>query len=122
MRLLKDLKQRGLLNDTLVVWGTEFGDTPVTQKQPPGPKAGRDHHRLAFSLWMAGGGVKGGTVLGATDELGWRPVADPVHVHDFNATLLHLFGLDHLKVTYRFRGLDVRLTNQVGKVVTKLLV
>ncbi len=115
--LLRDLKRRGLLDDTLVVWGTEFGRTPVTQNTAPGPKAGRDHHRLAFSLWMAGGGVKGGTVLGATDELGWRVVEDPVHVHDFNATLLHLFGLDHLKLTYRFRGLDVRLTNQGGKVV-----
>jgi hypothetical protein len=119
--LLKDLKQRGLLDDTLVVWGTEFGRTPVTQNTQPGPKAGRDHHRLAFSLWLAGGGVRGGTVLGATDELGWRAVEDPVHVHDFNATLLHLFGLDHLKLTYRFRGLDVRLTNQAGRVVKALL-
>jgi hypothetical protein len=119
--LLKDLKRRGLLDDTLVVWGTEFGRTPVTQNTAPGPKAGRDHHRLAFSVWMAGGGVKGGSVVGATDELGWRPVEDPVHVHDFHATLLHLFGLDHLKLTYRLRGLDVRLTNQGGKVVKKLL-
>jgi hypothetical protein len=119
--LLKDLKGRGLLDDTLVVWGTEFGRTPVTQNTEPGPKAGRDHHRLAFSLWLAGGGVRGGTVVGATDELGWRPVEDPVHVHDFNATLLSLFGLDHLKLTYRFRGLDVRLTNQGGKVVKALL-
>jgi hypothetical protein len=119
--LLKDLKARGLLDDTLVVWGTEFGRTPVTQNTRPGPKAGRDHHRLAFSLWLAGGGVRGGTVVGATDELGWRPVADPVHVHDFNATLLHLFGLDHLRLTHRFRGLDVRLTNQGGKVVKPLL-
>jgi hypothetical protein len=119
--LIKDLKQRGLLDDTLVVWGTEFGRTPVTQNTQPGPKAGRDHHRLAFSLWMAGGGVRGGSVVGATDELGWRAVEDPVHVHDFNATLLHLFGLDHHKLTYRFRGLDVRLTNQGGNVVKKLL-
>jgi hypothetical protein len=119
--LLKDLKSRGLLEDTLVVWGTEFGRTPVTQNTQPGLRAGRDHHRLAFSVWLAGGGVKGGQVVGASDELGWRAVEDPVHVHDFNATLLHLFGLDHLRLTYRFRGLDVRLTNQGGSVVKKLL-
>jgi hypothetical protein len=119
--LLADLKQRGLLDTTLVVWGTEFGRTPLTQNAQPGPTAGRDHHRLAFSLWLAGGGVKGGQVVGATDDFGWRPVEDPVHVHDFHATLLHLFGLDHLKLTFRFRGLDVRLTEQAGKVVTKVL-
>jgi hypothetical protein len=119
--LLKDLKARGLLDSTLVVWGTEFGRTPVTQNTQPGPRAGRDHHRLAFSVWLAGGGVAGGRAVGATDELGWRATEDPVHVHDFNATLLHLFGLDHLRLTYRFRGLDVRLTNQGGKVVKALL-
>jgi hypothetical protein len=119
--LLKDLKSRGLLESTLVVWGTEFGRTPVTQNTQPGPRAGRDHHRLAFSVWLAGGGLPGGRAVGATDELGWRVVQDPVHVHDFNATLLHLFGLDHLRLTYRFRGLDVRLTNQGGKVVKPLL-
>ena len=119
--LLKDLKSRGLLDDTLVVWGTEFGRTPVTQNTQPGPRAGRDHHRLAFSVWLAGGRITGGRAIGATDELGWRVVEDPVHVHDFNATLLHLFGLDHLKLTHRFRGLDVRLTNQGGKVVKALL-
>jgi hypothetical protein len=119
--LLKDLKARGLLDGTLVVWGTEFGRTPVTQNTQPGPTAGRDHHRLAFSLWLAGGGVPGGTIVSATDELGWRVIADPIHVHDFHATLLHLFGLDHLRLTYRFRGLDVRLTNQAGKVVKALL-
>jgi len=119
--LLKDLKSRGLLESTLVVWGTEFGRTPVTQNTQPGPRAGRDHHRLAFTVWLAGGGIKGGRAIGVTDELGWRVVEDPVHVHDFNATLLHLFGLDHLKLTYRFRGLDVRLTNQGGKVVKALL-
>ncbi len=119
--LLKDLKQRGLLDSTLVVWGTEFGRTPLTQNARPGPGAGRDHHRLAFSLWLAGGGVRGGQVVGATDEFGWRAVADPVHVHDFHATLLHLFGLDHHQLTFRFKGLDVRLTDQAGKVVTKVL-
>jgi Protein of unknown function (DUF1501) len=119
--LPKDLKARGLLDSTLVVWGTEFGRTPVTQNTQPGPRAGRDHHRLAFTVWMAGGGIPGGRAVGATDELGWRVVEDPVHVHDFNATLLHLFGLDHLRLTYRSRGLDVRLTNQGGKVVKRLL-
>jgi hypothetical protein len=104
-----------------VVWGTEFGRTPVTQNTRPGPRAGRDHHRLAFSVWLAGGGIPGGRAVGVTDELGWRVVEDPVHVHDFNATLLHLFGLDHLRLTYRSRGLDVRLTNQGGKVVKPLL-
>jgi hypothetical protein len=119
--LLKDLKARGLLESTLVVWGTEFGRTPLTQNSQPGPGAGRDHHRLAFSVWLAGGGAAGGRVVGRTDELGWRAVEDPVHVHDFHATLLHLFGLDHLRLTYRHRGLDVRLTNQAGKVVRALL-
>jgi hypothetical protein len=119
--LLKDLKSRGLLESTLVVWGTEFGRTPVTQNTQPGPRAGRDHHRYGFSVWLAGGGITGGRAIGNTDELGWKAVDNPVHVHDFNATLLHLFGLDHLKLTYRFRGLDVRLTNQGGNVVKAIL-
>ncbi len=118
--LLRDLGRRGLLEDTLVVCGTEFGRTPVTQNKPPGPQAGRDHHRLAYSAWMAGGGVRGGRVIGATDEFGWKPVEEPVHVHDWNASLLHLFGLDHLRLTHRFRGLDVRLTNFGGKPVERL--
>ena len=118
--LLKDLKQRGLLENTLVVWGTEFGRTPVTQNTKPSPEAGRDHHRLAFTTWMAGGGVKGGRAIGKTDEFGWHAVEDRVHVNDFHATLLHLFGLDHLKLTFRFKGLDARLTNQGGRVVKKL--
>jgi uncharacterized protein (DUF1501 family) len=118
--LIKDLKQRGLLDSTLVVWGTEFGRTPLTQNSQPGPRAGRDHHRLAFSLWLAGGGVKGGQVIGATDELGWRATEEPAHVHDFHATLLHLFGLDHKKLTFRFKGLDVRLTDQAGRVIEKV--
>ncbi len=119
--LLKDLKQRGLLDSTVVVWGTEFGRTPITQNSQPGPDAGRDHHRLAFSIWMAGGGVRGGQVIGATDEFGWRPVEEPVHVHDFHATLLRLFGLNHLQLTFPFRGLDARLTDQAGQVVEKIL-
>lgn len=119
--LIKDLKQRGLLDGTLVVWGTEFGRTPITQNQKPGPDSGRDHHRFGFTLWMAGGGVKGGNIIGKTDEFGWHAVEDRVHVHDFHATLLHLFGLDHLKLTHNFKGLDVRLTNQGGNIVEKVL-
>ena len=119
--LVKDLKQRGLLDNTVVVWGTEFGRTPITQNQKPGPDSGRDHHRFGFSLWMAGGGVKGGCVVGNTDEFGWHAVEDRTHVNDFHATLLHLFGLDHHKLTYNFKGLDVRLTNQGGKIVEKAL-
>jgi len=114
--LLADLKQRGLLDSTLVVFAGEFGRTPLAQGGD-----GRDHHPNAFSCWMAGGGVRGGTVVGQTDELGWAPVEDPVHVNDFHATLLHLLGLDHLKLTKRFGGLDVRLTNVAGRVVEKLL-
>lgn len=118
--LIQDLKHRGLLEDTLVVWGTEFGRTPITQNQKPGPDSGRDHHRFGFSLWLAGGGGKGGNVIGQTDEFGWHAVQDRVHVHDFHATLLHLFGLDHLKLTRNFKGLDVRLTNQGGRVVERV--
>ena len=120
--LLKDLKQRGLLDDTLVIWCSEFGRTPLGENRPGyASVSGRDHHPFAFSLWMAGGGVKGGQVIGRTDEIGWGVVEDPVHVNDFHATILHLFGLDHLKLNVRFNGLDVRLTNLGGKVVRQLL-
>ncbi len=120
--LLTDLKQRGLLDSTLVVFTGEFGRTPLADNhEGNGQKPGRDHHPFAFSLWMAGGGVKGGQVVGSTDELGWAPVEDPVHINDFHATLLHLFGLDHLKLSKRFGGLDQRLTNVGGQVVEKLL-
>lgn len=119
--LLKDLKQRGLLDETLVVWGTEFGRTPLTENAQPGPGAGRDHHPFGYSVWLAGGGIKGGITHGKTDELGWGVVEDPVHVNDFHATLLHLFGLDHLRLTYRFRGLDIRLTDVAGRVVRQVL-
>jgi uncharacterized protein (DUF1501 family) len=119
--LLNDLKQRGLLESTLVVWGTEFGRTPLTENAQPGPGAGRDHHPFGFSIWMAGGGVKGGQVIGATDPFGWAAVEEPVHVHDFHATLLHLFGLDHERLTYRFEGREHRLTDVAGKVVRKLV-
>src|SRR5262249_7468267 len=103
--LLKDLKRRKLLDSTLVVWLSEFGRTPLGENRP-GFKAvtGRDHHPFAYTIWMAGGGVRGGQVIGQTDEIGWNIVADPVHINDFHATILHLFGLNHLKLTYRFQG------------------
>ncbi len=121
--LLKDLKQRGLLDETLVVWGSEFGRTPLGENRV-GYQAvtGRDHHPFAFSIWMAGGGVKGGQVIGETDDIGWNIVKDPIHVNDLHATMLHLFGLDHTKLTYRFQGRDFRLTDVAGKVVNKLMV
>src|SRR4051794_23765506 len=114
--LLTDLKSRGLLEDTLVVWGGEFGRTPTSQ----GSK-GRDHHSLGFSMWLAGGGVKGGHVHGATDELGFVAIEDKVHVHDLHATILHLLGIDHEKLTYRYSGRDFRLTDVHGEVVTGIL-
>jgi hypothetical protein len=118
--LLRDLKQRGLLDSTLVVCASEFGRTAITQGKEM-TSAGRDHHPHAFSVFLAGGGVRGGQVIGRTDELGWKVAEDPVHVNDFHATLLHLFGLDHKKLTFRHQGLDVRLTDVAGKVVKKLL-
>ena len=102
--MIKDLKERGLLDETLVVWSAEFGRTPMAQG------SGRDHHKEAFTVWMAGGGVKAGHVHGRTDDLGYGITDRPVHVNDFNATLLHLLGLDHEKLTYRSLGLDQRLT------------
>ena len=120
--LLKDLKQRGLLDTTLVVWGSEFGRTPLGEnRQGRDSNTGRDHHPFAFTIWMAGGGVKAGQVVGKTDEIGWNPVEDPIHVNDFHATLLHLFGFDHTQLKVRFQGLDMRLTNVGGNVVEKLL-
>jgi hypothetical protein len=120
--MLQDLKQRGLLDETLVIWCSEFGRTPLGENRA-GSKdvSGRDHHPFAFTLWMAGGGIKGGRVIGRTDDIGWNVVEDPVHVNDFHATILHLFGLDHLKLNVRFNGLDIRLTNLAGRVVHKLL-
>ena len=120
--LLKDLKRRGLLDSTLVLWASEFGRTPLGENRAGFKEVtGRDHHPFAYSIWMAGGGVKGGQVLGKTDEIGWNVVEDPVHINDWHATILHLFGLDHLKLTYRFQGRDFRLTDVGGKVVRKLL-
>ena len=115
--LVKDLKQRGLLDDTLLVWGGEFGRTPMVQ----GGNDGRDHHNRCFSFWLAGGGVKRGHVHGETDDLGFNPVTTPVHVNDLNATLLHLLGFDHKKLTYRVQGLDMRLTGIAGNVVKDVL-
>jgi hypothetical protein len=113
--LVKDLKQRGLLDDTLVIWGGEFGRTPMNQGD------GRDHHIKGFSLWMAGGGIKPGITYGATDELGYNAVKDVVEVHDLHATMLYLLGIDHLKMTYRYQGRDFRLTDVAGKVVQGIL-
>ena len=115
--LLKDLKQRGLLDDTLVVWGGEFGRTPMVQ----GGNDGRDHHPNCFTMWLAGGGVKPGLTLGESDDFGFNVTQDKVHVHDLHATILHLLGFDHTKLTYRFQGRDFRLTDVHGELVKKLL-
>jgi hypothetical protein len=120
--LVKDLKRRGLLDDTLVIWGGEFGRTPMVESNADaGRKLGRDHHPQAFTMWFAGGGVKSGITVGATDEFGFDVVEDKVHVHDLHATLLHLLGFDHTKLTYRFQGRDFRLTDVEGELVPKLL-
>ncbi len=120
--LIKDLKQRGLLDETLVICAGEFGRTPLGENRGGNKvNTGRDHHPYAFSLWMAGGGIKGGQVVGKTDELGWSPVEDPIHINDWHATIMHLFGFDHHRLVVPFKGLNVRLTNQGGKVVEKLL-
>ena len=135
--LVKDLKQRGMLEDTLVIWGGEFGRTPMAQggganfgrtpmgqaQDPDDPNIfrGRDHHPNAYSIWMAGGGIKAGQTVGKTDELGFHVIEDKIHVHDLQATILHLLGLDHKKLTYRFQGRDFRLTDVEGDIVEKLL-
>jgi hypothetical protein len=119
--LIKDLKQRGLLDSTLVVWGGEFGRTPMNEERNGSKFLGRDHHPRTFSVWLAGGGVKPGVTVGATDELGYNAVEDPVNVHDLHATVLHLLGIDHTKLTFRFQGRDFRLTDVEGNVITKLL-
>jgi hypothetical protein len=123
--LLKDLKQRGLLEDTLVVWGGEFGRTPTVELPTPGANAGkmngRDHNHYGFTMWLAGGGVKGGHVHGATDEFGFQAVENKVHVHDLHATILHLLGFNHETFTYRYAGRDFRLTDVHGRVVREIL-
>ena len=131
MRLLKllaqsriiRLKTRGLLDDTLVIWGGEFGRTPYAEnrKEDKGKPAGRDHHHTAFSMLLAGGGVKGGHVYGSSDEFGMNVAENPVHVHDLHATILHLMGLDHEKLTYRYAGRDFRLTDVHGNVVRDII-
>jgi len=115
--LIKDLKQRGMLDDTLVIWGGEFGRTPMVQ----GGDDGRDHHPNCFTMWLAGGGVKHGVTIGESDEFGFNATRDKVHVNDLHATILHLLGFDHTKLTYRFQGRDFRLTDVAGEVVQKLL-
>jgi hypothetical protein len=123
--LLTDLKERGLLDETLVIWGGEFGRTPVVEMPTPGANQGkingRDHNHYGFTVWMAGGGVKGGQVYGATDEFGFKAVENPVHVHDLHATMLHLLGFDHKQLTYRYAGRDFRLTDVHGNVVHDLI-
>jgi hypothetical protein len=120
--LLKDLKQRGMLDDTLVLCGGEFGRTPTVELNDSGKaKMGRDHNPYGFSVWLAGGGVKGGTIYGATDEFGFKAIENNVHVHDLHATLLHLLGFDHEQFTYRYAGRDFRLTDVYGRVVKEIL-
>jgi len=119
--LITDLRERGLLDDTLVVWGGEFGRTNYSQGKLTATDYGRDHHPRCFSIWLAGGGVKAGTVYGATDEFGYSVVEDGVHVHDFHATLLHLLGVDHERLTHLFQGRRFRLTDVHGRLVPGLL-
>jgi uncharacterized protein (DUF1501 family) len=119
--LIRDLKQRGLLEDTLVVWGGEFGRTSYSQGKLEAANYGRDHHGRCFTIWIAGGGIRPGIGHGETDEFSYNVVRDPVHVHDLNATLLHQFGIDHGRLTYRFQGRDFRLTDVHGRVVNEIL-
>ena len=114
--LLADLKQRGLLEDTLVIWAGEFGRTPYAQSG-----TGRDHNNKGYTVWMAGGGVKSGTRYGATDEYGYQAVKNQVHIHDWHATILHLLGLDHERLTFNYGGRDFRLTDVYGRVVSDIL-
>jgi arylsulfatase A-like enzyme len=115
------LKQRGLLDETLVIWGGEFGRTNYCQGKMTADNYGRDHHPRCFTIWMAGGGIRPGMVYGETDELGYNIVNNPVHVHDFQATVLHLMGLDHERLTYKFQGRRYRLTDLYGNVVKDII-
>jgi uncharacterized protein (DUF1501 family) len=120
--LVADLKRRGMLDSTLVVWGGEFGRTPMVEASAVlGRSKGRDHHPNAFTMWLAGGGIRGGVTHGETDELGFHIARDEVHVHDLQATILHCLGLDHERLTYRYQGRDFRLTDVHGHVVTNIL-
>jgi uncharacterized protein (DUF1501 family) len=114
--LLGDLKQRGLLEDTLIIWGGEFGRTPTSENGD-----GRDHNHHGFTMWLAGGGIKGGMTYGETDEFGFKAMVNKMHVHDLHATVLHLLGLDHEQLTYRHAGRDFRLTDVYGRVVREIL-
>ena len=115
------MRQRGLLEEAIVVWGGEFGRTPMNEERDGSKYLGRDHHPHAFTMWLAGGGIRPGVTIGATDELGYRVVEDPIAVHDLHATMLHLLGFDHERLTYRSQGRDFRLTDVAGTVVAKLL-
>ena len=117
--LIADLRQRGLLDETLVVFGAEFGRTPMLQGDRATP--GRDHHKEAFSYWLAGGGIRGGRVVGKTDDLGYYPAEDPIEIHDLHATILHLLGLDHERLTFRYQGREFRLTDVSGREMKQLL-
>jgi arylsulfatase A-like enzyme len=119
--LIMDLKRRGLLEETLVVWGGEFGRTIYSQGQLTADNYGRDHHPRCFTIWMAGGGVKPGITYGETDDFSYNVIQDPVHVHDFQATLLHLLGVDHERLTFKHQGRRYRLTDVHGKVVNGIL-
>ena len=119
--LVKDLKQRGLLDDTLIIWGGEFGRTIYSQGQLTATNYGRDHHPRCFTIWLAGGGIKPGMTLGETDDFSYNIVKDPVEVYDLNATILHLLGIDHTRLTYKFQGRDFRLTDVQGRVVKSIL-
>jgi uncharacterized protein (DUF1501 family) len=120
--LVKDLKQRGLLDQTLVIWGGEFGRTPMVETNPAlGRSLGRDHHPSAYTMWLAGGGIKPGITWGSTDDLGFHIAENEVHVHDLQATILHLLGLDHERLTFRYQGRDFRLTDVHGKLVNGIL-
>ena len=119
--LVADLAQRGLLDDTLVVWGGEFGRTVYCQGTLTAENYGRDHHPRCFTVWLAGGGIKPGLTFGETDDFGYNITRDPVHVHDLQATMLHLLGIDHTRLTYKYQGRHFRLTDVHGEVVRKLL-
>jgi uncharacterized protein (DUF1501 family) len=119
--LVKDLKARGLFDETIIVCGSEFGRTPVVELGGSGTHAGRDHNPHGFSMWLAGGGIKGGMTYGATDDFGWKVVDKPVHVHDIHATILYLMGIDHTKLTYRSSGRDFRLTDVSGQVIHDII-
>jgi arylsulfatase A-like enzyme len=119
--LVKDLRQRGLLDDTLIIWGGEFGRTIYSQGQLTATNYGRDHHPRCYTIWLAGGGIKPGMTLGETDDFSYNIVKDPVEVYDLNATILHLMGIDHTRLIYKFQGRDFRLTDVHGKVVQQIL-